>query len=97
MHMKFFIRMSLGKIHIFGLYIPSQKIQTASHKYKKASSEHFATIDAPPSSCSHVTKGYKALRSKSTARQESKSGGIDGVKEPKDATCKQATTMQDVR
>jgi hypothetical protein len=87
--MKFYIRMSLGKIHIFGLYIPSSEKQTASHKNEQTSSEHFATIDASHLRAPTSPKGIKRSAQKVLHVKNRKVVASFGVKEPNDATCKQ--------
>ena len=51
--------MSLGKIHMFGLYLPSQKIKRRATRTRTTSSEHFAVIDALQPSAPISPKGIK--------------------------------------
>lgn len=78
--------MSLGKIHIFGLYLPSQKIKRRATSLR----QHQANT-SPTSmlliSCSHITKGIKRSAQKVLhVKNRIKSGWIARCEEPNDAT-----------
>jgi hypothetical protein len=81
--------MSLGKIHIFGLYIPSQKIErratsTKKHQASTSPQSMLPNLRAPIS-----PKGIKRSAQKVLHVKNRKVVASIGVKEPKDATCKQ--------
>jgi hypothetical protein len=81
--------MSLGKIHIFGLYIPSQKIErratsTKKHQASTSPQSMLPNLRAPIS-----PKGIKRSAQKVLHVKNRKVVAPLVLKKPKDATCKQ--------